>query len=36
MQSGLENAYENVKAFTETDLTEDLRKFDVHRARIRR
>ncbi|MCU1491660.1 MAG: non-heme chloroperoxidase [Acidimicrobiaceae bacterium] len=29
MQSGLKNAYECVKAFSETDFTEDLRKFDV-------
>ena len=29
MQSGLKNAYESVKAFGETDFTEDLKKFDV-------
>jgi non-heme chloroperoxidase len=29
MQCGLKNAYECVKAFSETDLTEDLKKFDV-------
>jgi len=29
MQSGLKNAYESVKAFSETDFTEDLRKIDV-------
>jgi non-heme chloroperoxidase len=29
MQCGLKNAYESVKAFSETDFTEDLRKFDV-------
>lgn len=29
MQAGLLNAYECVKAFSETDFTEDLRKFDV-------
>ena len=29
MQSGLKNAYESVKAFSETDFTADLRKFDV-------
>jgi non-heme chloroperoxidase len=29
MQSGLKNAYECVKAFSETDFTEDLKKFDV-------
>jgi non-heme chloroperoxidase len=29
MQSGLRNAYESVKAFSETDFTEDLKKFDV-------
>jgi len=29
MQSGLLNAYECVKAFSETDFTEDLKKFDV-------
>ena len=28
MQSGLKNAYESIKAFSETDFTEDLRKFD--------
>ena len=29
MQSGLINAYESIKAFSETDQTEDLKKFDV-------
>jgi len=29
MQSGLKNAYESVKAFSETDFNEDLKKFDV-------
>jgi non-heme chloroperoxidase len=29
MQAGLKSAYECVKAFSETDFTEDLRKFDV-------
>jgi len=29
MQAGLKNAYECMKAFSETDLTEDLKKFDV-------
>ncbi|HET7190181.1 MAG TPA: alpha/beta hydrolase [Gemmatimonadaceae bacterium] len=29
MQSGLKNASESIKAFSETDFTEDLRKFDV-------
>jgi non-heme chloroperoxidase len=29
MQSGLKNAYQSIKAFSETDFTEDLRKFDV-------
>jgi non-heme chloroperoxidase len=29
MQSGLENAYDSIKAFSETDFTEDLEKFDV-------
>jgi non-heme chloroperoxidase len=29
MQAGLLNAYESVKAFSETDFTEDLKKFDV-------
>jgi non-heme chloroperoxidase len=29
MQSGLLNAYESVKAFSETDFTDDLKKFDV-------
>ena len=29
MQSGLLNAYESIKAFSETDQTEDLKKFDV-------
>jgi len=29
MQSGLKNAYDSIKAFSETDQTEDLRSFDV-------
>ena len=29
MQAGLKNAYESIKAFGETDFTEDLKKFDV-------
>jgi non-heme chloroperoxidase len=29
MQAGLKNAYESIKAFSETDVTEDLKKFDV-------
>src|SRR5689334_19303761 len=29
MQSGLKNAYESIKAFSETDHTEDLKRFDV-------
>lgn len=29
MQSGLKNAYDCVKAFSETDFTEDLKKFDI-------
>jgi non-heme chloroperoxidase len=29
MQAGLKNAYESIKAFSETDFTEDLEKFDV-------
>ena len=29
MQSGLLNAYESIKAFPETDFTEDLKKFDI-------
>jgi non-heme chloroperoxidase len=29
MQAGLRNAYECIKAFSETDFTEDLKKFDV-------
>jgi non-heme chloroperoxidase len=29
MQSGLKNAYESIKAFSETDFTDDLKKFDV-------
>ncbi len=29
MQCGLKNAYDCIKAFSETDFTEDLRKFDV-------
>lgn len=29
MQAGLKNAYESIKAFSETAFTEDLKKFDV-------
>src|SRR5690606_5703041 len=29
MQAGLKNAYECVKAFSETDFTQDLERFDV-------
>jgi non-heme chloroperoxidase len=29
MQCGLKNAYESIKAFSETDFTDDLKKFDV-------
>jgi non-heme chloroperoxidase len=29
MQSGLKNAYDSIKAFSETDFTEDLKKIDV-------
>jgi non-heme chloroperoxidase len=29
MQAGLKNAYESIKSFSETDFTEDLKKFDV-------
>jgi len=29
MQCGLKNAYESIKAFSETDFSEDLKKFDV-------
>jgi non-heme chloroperoxidase len=29
MQAGLENAYDSIKAFSETDFTEDLKTFDV-------
>ena len=29
MQAGLKNAYESIKAFSETDQTEDLKNFDV-------
>ena len=29
MQSGLKNAYQSIKAFSETDFTGDLKKFDV-------
>jgi non-heme chloroperoxidase len=29
MQCGLKNAYDSIRAFSETDFTEDLRKFDV-------
>jgi non-heme chloroperoxidase len=29
MQAGLQNAYDSIKAFSETDFTEDLKEFDV-------
>jgi non-heme chloroperoxidase len=29
MQAGLKNAYESIKAFSETDFTEDLKRFDI-------
>jgi non-heme chloroperoxidase len=29
MQAGLKNAYDSIKAFSETDFTEDLKKFDL-------
>jgi non-heme chloroperoxidase len=29
MQAGLKNAYDSIKAFSETDFTEDLKKIDV-------
>jgi non-heme chloroperoxidase len=29
MQAGLKNSYESIKAFSETDFTEDLKKFDI-------
>jgi non-heme chloroperoxidase len=29
MQAGLKNSYESIKAFSETDLTDDLKKFNV-------
>jgi non-heme chloroperoxidase len=29
MQAGLKNSYDSIKAFSETDFTEDLRKFDI-------
>jgi non-heme chloroperoxidase len=29
MQAGLKNAHDCIKAFSETDFTEDLKKFDV-------
>ena len=29
MQSGLKNAYDSIKAFSETDFTEDLKKFNI-------
>jgi non-heme chloroperoxidase len=29
MQCGLLNAYESIRAFSETDFTEDLKKFDI-------
>jgi hypothetical protein len=33
LQAGLKKAYESVKAFSETDFTEDLKKFDVPNSR---
>src|SRR3954471_10478373 len=29
MQAGLKNSYDSIKAFSETDFTEDLKKFDI-------
>ena len=29
MQGGLKNVYDSIKAFSETDFTEDLKKIDV-------
>ena len=29
MQAGLKNSYESIKAFSETDFTDDLKKFDI-------
>ena len=29
MQGGLKNVYDSIKAFSETNFTEDLKKFDV-------
>ena len=29
MEAGLKNSYESIKAFSETDFTEDLKKFDI-------
>ncbi len=29
MQAGLKNAYDSIKAFSETDFTEDLKKIDI-------
>ena len=29
MQAGLKNAYDSIKAFSETDFTEDLKRFDI-------
>jgi len=29
MQGGLKNTYDSIKAFSESDFTEDLKKFDV-------
>jgi non-heme chloroperoxidase len=29
MQAGLKNAYDSIKAFSATDFTEDLKKFDI-------
>src|SRR3546814_12762943 len=29
MQASLKNAYESIKAFSDTDFTEDLKKFDI-------
>ena len=31
MQAGLKNTYDCIKAFSETDFTEDLKRFDVPR-----
>ena len=29
MQAGVKNSYDSIKAFSETDFTEDLKKFDI-------